>query len=202
MLLLASSVAFGADNPECTTSGALPEGSIFVGYTMPGGSQLNSLALLVSKKLEPYDGHNLAVGLTLHEVASAKPTTCEIASVKPYMDLHGENHCEFPAELSTPASKSWRFWVSDPALALRRPSRAERDSLRKIKPDCVSQGDYPPGQEQCTYAELLAVSDFNTNGLPEYWYTAPYIWDTGLKVSELLAPTSLTPLVSACPGCD
>jgi hypothetical protein len=202
ILVVASSGALADSDPQCSTSGSLPQGAVFVGYTTPGAPLLNSLALLVAKKLQPYDGRSLSVGLTLHEAVSTSPTVSSITSIKPYMDLHGINHCEYPAELSASPSKSWRLWLSDPELALRSPTRAERDSLRKMKPDCVSQGDYPPGKEQCVHAELLAVSDFNGNGLPEYWHTAPYMWETGLEVSELLAEGGLVPLVSACPGCD
>ncbi len=202
ILLLASSVALADGDPQCSTSGSLPQGAVFVGYTAPGAPILNSLALLVTKKLQPYDGRSLSVGLTLHEAVSTSATGSSIKSIQPYMDLHGVNHCEYPAELSASPWKSWRLWVSDPELALRSPTRAERNSLREMKPDCVSQGDYPPGEEQCVHAELLAVSDFNENGLPEYWHTVPYTWETGLAVSELLAEGGLLPLVSACPGCD
>ena len=202
VILLAASGAFGVDNPECSTSGSLPKDTIFIGYTRPNESQLNSLALFISKHLKPYDGHNLSAGLLLHETGSAAPSKTEITAVKPYMNIRGNDHCEFPAELSLPASKSWRIWVSDTALKLRSPNPAERDFFRKLMPDCVSQGDYPSGQEQCAYAELLAVSDLDANGVPEYWHTAPYIWDTGLTVSEVQAPASLKRVIAACPGCS
>ncbi len=200
-LLITASVAVAAEDPACSTSGSLPEGAVFVGYTRPHESQLKSLALLVSKKLRPYDGHNLHVGLALHEAATPSPGSSEIAAVNPSMERMGKNHCEYPAELSLSPANVWRIWVSDRATALRGPSPAERDSFRKLEPKCVSSRD-PEAPSQCVYTDLVAVSDLDENGLPEYWHTLPYGWDIGLTVSELTTPSSLEKLLSACPGCS
>lgn len=204
VLMNTASLAVAAEEPACSTSGSLPEGAVFVGYTRPGESKLKSVALLVSKKLEPYDGHGLQVGLALHEPASTSSTplsSSKIVALKPYMERKGKNHCEFPAELSLSPTNAWRIWVSDRALALRGPNPAERDSFRKLKPDCVSSRD-PAAPPQCVYADLIAVSDLDENGLPEYWHTVPYGWDIGLTVSELATPSGLEKLLSACPGCS
>ena len=206
MMLLISSTAFGQADRACSNSGTLAADSVFIGYTRPGETQLKTLALFVSSKLQPYDGRNLQVGLALIEVASTSLTESRITSLSPYLNTLGRDHCVFSAEISAPPSNSWRLWVSGPpsesSLSPRPPRPAEQDAFKKLKPDCVSQGDPPPGQEHCAHAELLAVSDMDANGLAEYWHTTPYLWDTGLSVSELSASNELSIIVSACPGCS
>lgn len=194
--------AWGAEDPKCKASGPLPGSAIFIGYSRPDESQLNSLGLLVSNRLTHYDGRNLHEGLALRQAASAVAAETTVASVKPYLERMGKNHCEFPAELSASPTKAWRIWVSDSSVTLRPPSLAEQASFRKLRPDCTSQGDYPRGQEVCAYADLLAVSDLDADGAPEYWHTTPYLWDTGLTVAELTTPTTLETVINACPGCS
>lgn len=65
VLLITASLAVAAEDPACSTSGSLPEGAVFVGYT------------------RPYDGRNLHVGLALHEAATPSPGSSEIAAVNP-----------------------------------------------------------------------------------------------------------------------
>jgi hypothetical protein len=85
---------------------------------------------------------------------------------------------------------------------MRQPTESERLAFRALLPECVQQGDPPPGEETCTHAALLAVSDIDSDGSPEYWHSTPYRWDTGLTVSKLVDSSSLEVIVSACPGCS
>ena len=49
--------------------------------------------------------------------------------------------------------------------------------------------------------KLIAVTDINKDGKPEYWGTKPYIWDTGLKVWEKVG-NKMHVLLEVCPGCS
>jgi hypothetical protein len=202
LLALALASASPAFAQDCVASGPLPEGAIFIGYSRTGESALHSAALLRTTVLEKYDGRNLSVGLRLHEAATKNPTTTRIESVAPYLERMGPDHCEYPAAINAAKSKQWRIWSSKPLTSLRQPSDAERMAFRKLRPDCAHQGDPPPGEEVCVYAELLAISDIDSDGHSEYWHSTPYRWDTGLSISEQLGPSNLELVVAACPGCS
>jgi hypothetical protein len=49
-------------------------------------------------------------------------------------------------------------------------------------------------------AEIIAVTDIDEDGQPEYWAREPYMWDTGLSVLEDRG--TLVPLLRLCPGCS
>ena len=109
VVFLIASGAAGAQEPECSASGSLPDGSIFIGYTKPNESQLNTLALVVSSQLESYDGRNLSAGLTLYEAASEATSEREISELTPYLNRLGNDHCVYPAQLSGSTADAWHF---------------------------------------------------------------------------------------------
>jgi hypothetical protein len=198
-LLLAGSPAFAE---ECAASGPLPDGAVFVGYSRTDESALHAAALLRDAVLEKYDGKHLTVGLNLQQGATTSSTRTRIKTVSPYLERLGPDHCEYPAELSARKSHAWRIWSSGPIESLRQPTEAEHRSFRSLRPDCVHQGDPPPGEIDCTLPELFAVSDIDADGKPEYWHSTPYRWDTGLSISELVDSANLEVIVAACPGCS
>ena len=64
--------------------------------------------------------------------------------------------------------------------------------------------DYPTGEgPPCSRPTLFAISDLDSDGLDEFWFTVPYMWDTGFQVAELTPDHSdLVMIASACLDCD
>ena len=198
---LSLSEARGAGAQDCGVSGTLPDESIFVGYSREGESVLRSAALLQGGVLKQYDGRNLTLGLMVYEAMVDSPAATLIETVTPYLERVGPDHCEFPAQLAVPTSKEWRIWSTKPLKSLRQPTASQRAAFRSLRPDCVHQGDAPPGEVLCTYLELLAVSDVDADGDLEYWHSAPYRWDTGLTILERAGDARVEVVVAVCPGC-
>jgi hypothetical protein len=193
-----------AQEIECgAESSALPESSVFVGYTRPGESVLRSAALVTRGNIAPYDGRHLAAGDVLYAALPGTDSSLEVANVSPYLNQLGSDHCVYRATLAGPAQPDWQIWTSDRlAGEFRTPSAEEEERLRSYQPNCIQQGDRPEdARPPCVRAQLLAVSDLDGDEALEFWHSAPYTWDTGLSVLE---ESELEPvlLVAACPGCS
>lgn len=127
-------------------------------------------------------------------MGGGKPITLTRAGS--FLDLTGDDHCVY---FGTPTGAKYRRWTlfsSQPLPGVfRAPTPSDRALYRALDNTCVFQEEKPP----CVRPALLAVSDVNHNGLPEYWVAMPYVWDRGLSVYELKG--SLAPILAVCPGC-
>lgn len=77
------------------------------------------------------------------------------------------------------------------------------DFYNALPPDaCVYSGDVPEKQTApCEMPKIYAFNDFNHNGRVEYWYSIPYLWDTGFGVTEIV-DGKIVPISEICPGCS
>jgi hypothetical protein len=114
----------------------------------------------------------------------------------------GEDHCVYYGSIADSKLHLWTLLSSKPLPGIfRKPTAKDRTEFYRLNKSCVQQGDYPEGkQPPCVRPELLAVSDINKNGKPEYWATEPYMWDTGVTVWE--NDGKLVPLLEICVGCS
>jgi hypothetical protein len=114
----------------------------------------------------------------------------------------GRDRCVYQGTLEQPDPAPWTLLTSKPLPGVfRPPTDQEKREFRMRMPRCQVQGDYPEGQEPpCVMAEIIAVTDIDEDGQPEYWAREPYMWDTGLSVLEDRG--TLVPLLRLCPGCS
>ena len=125
----------------------------------------------------------------------------KLSSANSFLDHMGEDHCVYHATLSDPSLPKWTLLTSKPLPGVFKPPTAPQVQLFS-QSRCIVQGDHETGKEPpCTKPQVLAVSDINGNGRPEYWVTNPYMWDTGVTVWE--ESDGMRPLLlDVCTGCS
>lgn len=161
------------------------------------------IALLHGSSLKETAGAGIHKGQTFWRVLSAASKPLRLSSVSSFLDHMNEDHCVYFGSFGNAKLPRWTLLSSEPLLGVFRPPTAkDRSDFYRLNTSCVQQGDYPEGKTPpCVRPKLLAVSDINKNGRPEYWATEPYLWDTGLTVWENNSGT-LTPLLQVCVGCS
>jgi hypothetical protein len=200
---------------ECPAPGQ-PEAGILIGWTtgvrvttqLGGDRETTSvgpfrpLAILDGKTLKETTGASIHEGQSfwLPLTPAMKPRVLQ--SVGVFLDRLGEDHCVYYGSLGGSDLPEHTLLSSQPlSNALRLPTPADRAAFARLNKTCMVQGDWPEDEQpRCTRAELLAVSDLDGNGQPEFWASEPYRWDTGLTISENRG--ELVPLLQVCPGCS
>jgi len=160
------------------------------------------IALLKGALLTETPGAGIHTGQSFWRVLGPDTKPVKLRSVGSFLDHMNEDHCVYFGTFGKDNPPRWTLLSSQPlAGRLRAPSSRERAEYQRLNTACVEQGDYPDGQTPpCSRPELLAVSDIDKDGKPEYWATEPYRWDTGLTVWENSG--TLTPLLQVCVGCS
>jgi hypothetical protein len=159
------------------------------------------IAVLKGKAISETSGASISKGQPFW-LAQAPDKQVQLTSVSSFLDHMNEAHCVYYGTVNDPNLPQWSLLTSKPLPGVFRvPTKAEKAKFRKAKPECIVQGDYAEDQKPpCSRAEILAVSDINKNGKPEYWATEPYMWDTGLTVWEDTG--QLNTLFQVCVGCS
>lgn len=84
----------------------------------------------------------------------------------------------------------------------RRHDPARGRDRRLPGPDRTDTGSaLAAGDRLFARPELIAVSDSDADGNPEFWYSDPYTWDTGLGVLEVVDDNAV-PVLAVCPACS
>lgn len=124
-----------------------------------------------------------------------------LASAESFLDHMNVDHCVYHGSLERELPR-WTLLSSQPLHGVfRRPTPTDHGRFRRLDTTCVQQGDPPEGQTPpCVRPELLALTDVDQDGKPEYWATRPYLWDTGLSVWEDTGV--LVPILEVCVGCS
>ncbi|MFC1838421.1 hypothetical protein ACFL1N_02490 [Thermodesulfobacteriota bacterium] len=127
----------------------------------------------------------------------------KLTQVKSFWNKLGIDHCVYHGTIENTKLKNWTLLSSKPIDVFHKPSADEISFFNKLNTDCLKKGSEHEGNytPPCTKGLLLAVSDIDKNGSPEYWATEPYTWDTGLTVYELKNNT-LKPILRVCVGCS
>jgi hypothetical protein len=161
------------------------------------------IALLNGTSLKETLGAGIQKGQLFWRVLSPEEKPIKLSSVNAFLDHMNEDHCVYFGSIGNVDMPLWTLLSSEPLPGVfRKPTSKDRAEFFRLNTTCVQQGDYPEGKAPpCVRPELLAVSDINRNGKPEYWATEPYMWDTGLTVWENNA-TALVPLMQICVGCS
>jgi len=159
------------------------------------------IALLKGSLLVEATGSGIRKGQAFWPVLSPESTPIRLKSASSFLDHMNEDHCVYFGTLENPKVALWTLLSSKPLKGFRPPSAEDRATFRRLNKSCVQQGDHAEGKEPpCVRPEIVAVSDINNNGKPEYWATEPYLWDTGLTVWENSG--KLVPLLQVCIGCS
>jgi hypothetical protein len=160
------------------------------------------IALLNNDGLKETEGATMHKGQSFWRVLSPSTSPQTLHSVGSYFD-HIVDHCVYFGNFEKAIPLRWTLFSSKPLSGVfRAPSSKDTEEFYRLNTTCVQQGDYPEGQEPpCIRPKLLAVTELNKRGKPEYWATEPYLWDTGLTVWENNNGT-LTPLIQVCVGCS
>lgn len=160
------------------------------------------IALLSGASLKETPGAGIHKGQSFWPVLSPASQPPRLSSAGSFLDHMGEDHCVYFGSFGNANLPRWTLMSSEPLPGVfRAPTPKDRAEFYRLNTSCVQQGDYPEGQTPpCVRPKLLAVSDINKNGKPEYWATEPYLWDTGLSVWENNG--TLVPLLQVCVGCS
>jgi hypothetical protein len=160
------------------------------------------IALLNGTSLKETLGATIHKGQSFWRVLSPASKPLKLSSVGSFLDHMNEDHCVYFGTFGKANPPRWTLLSSEPLPGVfRAPTPKDRAEFYRLNTSCVQQGDYPEGQAPpCVRPKLLAVSDINKNGRPEYWATEPYLWDTELTVWENNGV--LTPLLQVCVGCS
>jgi len=161
------------------------------------------VALIDGSVIKETLGSSIHKGQLFWDVLSPTAKSHELSSVGSFLDRMGDDHCVYFGSFEKDNPPLWALLSSKPIPGIfRSPTPKDTETFYQFNKECITQGDYPEGQEPpCTRPELLAITDINGNGSPEYWATEPYMWDTGLTVWEKENDT-LAPLLEVCVGCS
>jgi len=160
------------------------------------------LAILSGSSIKETLGATIYKSQSFWPVLSLGSKPLKLVAVSSFLDRMGEDHGVYSGTLAKKDLPNWTLLSSAPLPGVfRKPTQKDRDEFYRLNTTCVKQGDYPAGQDPpCVRPILLAISDINKNGKPEYWVTEPYIWDTGLTVWENTG--TLNQLLQVCVGCS
>ena len=126
----------------------------------------------------------------------------ELSNVNAARDRLGKDHWVYHGTIDDNGLKSFTLLSSKPVNEFHEPSSDEISLFNELDTECEqgtrNDSNYSP---PCTKGMLLAVSDIDKNGNPEYWATESYTWDTGLTVYEI-EDNTLEPLLRVCVGCS
>lgn len=163
------------------------------------------IAILNGSSIKETLGATIYKGRSFWPILAPNSKPIKLHSVDSFFDHMNAGGCVYFGTLEKADLPRWTLLSSAPLPGVfRAPTQKDRDEFYRLNTTCVRQGDYdyPAGQEPpCVRPILLAISDINKNGKPEYWATEPYIWDTGLTVWENTGETLLK-LLEVCVGCS
>lgn len=182
---------------ECPLAEARPETQaliLWVGAAqattqVPGTHMLGpvrAVARLRRGRLEPTDGENLRDGMRVWNAVAPSDSPLALSSISSYLDERGEAHCVYAADVRPGQPKGTLLSTARLPGAFRAPSAQDTAYFRKQSPQ----------------AELLALSDLDANGEPEYWAAEPTpSRDTGVSVWQRTS-MGLERVFGACSGCS
>ena len=161
------------------------------------------IALLNYTSLKGTSGATIHKGQSFWRVLSPVSSPLKLTSVGSFLDHMNGDHCVYFGTFGKANPPRCTLLSSKPIPGVFRAStREDRAAFYQLNTSFVQQGDYPEGQKPpCVRPKLLAVTDINKNGKPEYWATEPYLWDTGLTVWEN-NNGALIRLLQVCVGCS
>ncbi len=159
------------------------------------------LALLNGNVLKETPGATIHKGQSFWRALAPASKPVKLSSVGSFLDHMNEDHCVYFGTFGKATPPRWTLLSSKPIPGIfHTPSPEDNAEFYRLNTSCVQQGDHPESQPPpCVRPKLLAVSDINKNGSPEYWATEPYLWGTGLTVWENNG--ALHPLLQVCVGC-
>jgi len=127
-----------------------------------------------------------------------------LRNVSGFLDRMGEDHWVYHAETGGGDLPFGTLLSSKPMQSsqFKAPNEEDWAFFRQHNANCVGQGDPDPATNPtCERPELIAVSDIDSDGSPEYWATRPYMWDTGITVWKR-TPQGLIQVLEVCSGCS
>jgi hypothetical protein len=199
--LIVSAGADESDRRECADmpGKTLAENEILFAYSVDG--KLDALTLFNGREFLPVDGREFRSIAAMYDCSSQKGYP---VSLDAYRTRLGKDRCIWFARLPESAPVSMTIFSSKRMNLNTKPDPKVVEIFYSINTDCVGQGDPPPDERKpCTKPELLATSDLNFNGRPEFWYSTPYTWNTGFSLAELSGSgQELEILSSRCLDCD
>lgn len=173
----------------------IDENSIILGYSVSKNSIYPAFVLknsvISGTEIIPYDVNEM------YNLFTGKRIKVDVV---PAFNPLGEDRCVSFAE--TKDTLEYFSLFATKKISLRKPDNKEKEFFYSINKECVVVGD-DPVPVPCTKPEVVAVSDFNSNGLSEFWVKSPYIWGFGLYIFEKTKDgKSLKKLEYACFFCD
>jgi hypothetical protein len=161
------------------------------------------IALLMGSSLKETPGATIYKGQSFWDALSPASKPVKLKSVGSFLDRMNKDHCVYFGSFGKDNPPRWTLLSSEPLPGVfRAPTSKDTEGFYRLNTSCVHQGDYPKGQAPpCVRPKLLAITDINKDGNPEYWATEPYLWDTGLTVWENNKGI-LVPIIRVCVGCS
>ncbi len=207
VLLICPAVA--RPTAECPLGPLLKESETLVGYLRAPErisertGSFNALMILENGVIRSTNGSAIQDGMRFWLPLAPDQVPVRLRAVSGYLERLGPDHCVYHAEVEREI-QDWALVSSRPLHSLlRAPTALDKTDFFRLNTQCVNQGDPPPGETPtCERPRLMAVSDLDADGKTEYWYTQPYLWDTGFTVAEETGTGELSVVVSACPGCS
>jgi hypothetical protein len=190
---------------EALPAHVLEKDEILVGYALPrkDNAMVSIAPLIVIKQgqFKKTDGSEVKRIRQFTSMMDLKsyPVISEVS----WSEMSGEA-CLWYADIQGRSIASPTLFTTSRIEINIKPDSENIAAFYRLNKTCVDQGDFPENQKPpCTKPDLIAISDLNGNKKAEYWFTTPYMWDTGFSIAEeSLDGKSLTPIIEACPGCD
>ncbi len=180
----------------------LKEGSIVFGYSAenrPGN--LEAIIIFDGKEFVSTEGKELKGLSIIFRLSDGKKFPIQFGA---YYSQLGLDRCIwFGKFISEKPENSELFSYPKSSLITEIDSKTSQ-LFYSINQTCIDQGDWPPHlKPPCSKPILKAVSDFNSNGRLEFWYSDPYTWATGFAVGELdESGKSIKKISEKCLDCD
>lgn len=150
------------------------------------------------------DGAFMSDTMRLWRVLDPASPPFALRNVSGFLDRMGVDHWVYHAQTEPGDLPFGTLLSSKPleSLEFKAPTEEHRAFFRQHNETCVVQGDPGPATEPpCKRSELIAISDIDSDGSPEYWATRPYLWDTGITVWKQ-TPQGLVQALEVCTGCS
>jgi len=121
-----------------------------------------------------------------------------------YIGKNNEVYCEYSGAVNFNGNNNNLLFTSSRETDFRKATDKENKEFMKFSyKGCANNSGLQSddAQDKCKEAELIAVSDINKNGKPEFWATEIYKWYTGISVWEHNGQKH-SKILESCPDCN
>jgi len=120
-----------------------------------------------------------------------------------YVSANDEIYCEYAGAIHLNEKSENIIFSSNSNVEFRNANESEIKEFKKFSfKGCANNSGLLKSEKQatCKEADLISVTDINSNGKPEFWATEIYKWYIGITVWEHDGE-KYKKIIEACPEC-